>query len=187
MRKVGAQNSSGSRKDQIRALVRAFSNYLISIAYLKITPRFGKKASIQQQQTDLVERIIRPRLGKRKAAKGKSSEVARFPLWHVKRPPTRKCVLANLSKAFTLTDFWRFRSDRSNPCLAPLLGLLCEMWPPIWTRFGGTLRKPLGLQMPTVKCAGFSNIRVKDQFFTPDAPGPSEIPLRETCRANMSE
>lgn len=36
----------------------------------------------------------------------------------------------------------------------------------------------LGLQVPTVKCARFSNIRVKDQVFTPDAPGPSEIPLR---------
>ena len=36
----------------------------------------------------------------------------------------------------------------------------------------------LGLQVQTVTCAGFSNIRVKDQVFTPDAPGPLEEPLR---------
>ena len=36
----------------------------------------------------------------------------------------------------------------------------------------------LGLQVPTVKCAGISNIRVKDQVFIPDAPGPLEEPLR---------
>lgn len=84
--------------------------------YLAEHVKVRNKPSTQAQVTDMVERVIRPFLGKFKVAEVSRPDVARFHSSLSDRPTTANRALAVLSKAFSLAEVWGFRPDNSNPC-----------------------------------------------------------------------
>lgn len=84
--------------------------------YLAEHVRIRNKPSTQAQVTDLVDRVIRPALGRFKVTEVSRSDVAGFHSGLSDRPITGNRALAALSKAFSLAEVWGFRPDNSNPC-----------------------------------------------------------------------
>ena len=84
--------------------------------YLKDHVRIRNKPSTQAQVTDIVERLVRPALGRFKVAEISRADVARFHSGLSTTPVTANRCLAALSKAFSLAEVWGFRPDHSNPC-----------------------------------------------------------------------
>lgn len=85
-------------------------------SYLNDHVRVRNKPSTQSQVTDLVERIIRPALGKLKVREVSRSDIAKFHASLSDRVVTANRALAALSKAFSLAEVWGYRPDHSNPC-----------------------------------------------------------------------
>ena len=85
--------------------------------YLKDHVKVRNKPSTQAAVTDLVERVIRPALGKLKVAELARTDVARFHSGLSESPTTANRALAALSKACSLAEVWGYRPDHSNPCI----------------------------------------------------------------------
>lgn len=85
-------------------------------SYLKDHVMVRNKPSTQAQVTDLVERLIRPALGRFKEAEVSRTDVARFHSGLSASPVTANRSLAALSKACSLAEVRGFRPDHSNPC-----------------------------------------------------------------------
>lgn len=66
--------------------------------------------------TLLVNRVIRPALGRIKVSDINGADVMRFHNAHAETPYQANRALAALSKAFTLSELWGMRPDGSNPC-----------------------------------------------------------------------
>ncbi len=75
-----------------------------------------RKASTAAEYRRLLDKIILPALGKRKAADVTRADIAK--LHHANRaaPYQANRVLAVLSKMFNLAERWGLRADGSNPC-----------------------------------------------------------------------
>lgn len=84
--------------------------------YLKDHVTVRNKAKTVVGVTDLVNRIIRPKLGKLKVADVSRADVSRFHSGLSKTPTTANRALAALSKAFSLAEVWGYRDDHTNPC-----------------------------------------------------------------------
>lgn len=84
--------------------------------YLADHVRVHNKPSTQVQVTDLVERLLRPRLGKLKVAAVSRAEVSQFHISLKATPTTANRAVSALSKAFSLAEVWGYRPDHSNPC-----------------------------------------------------------------------
>ena len=72
--------------------------------YLADHVKVRNKPSTQAQVTDMVERVVRPSLGKLKAAEISRPDVAKFHSSLSDRPTTANRALAVLSKAFSLAE-----------------------------------------------------------------------------------
>lgn len=103
---------AGIREDQRKAptVSDLLDNYLTEHVMVR------NKPSTQAQVTDLVQRLIRPALGRFKVAEISRTDVARFHSSLSISPITANRMLAVLSKAFSLAEVWGFRPDHSNPC-----------------------------------------------------------------------
>lgn len=84
--------------------------------YLAEHVKVRNKPRTQAGVSDLVERLIRPALGRFKVADIARADVARFHTGLSVRPVTANRALAALSMAFSLAEVWGFRPDNSNPC-----------------------------------------------------------------------
>jgi integrase len=84
--------------------------------YLAEHVKIRNKPNTQAQVIDLVERVIRPALGRIKVSDVSRTDVARFHSGLSDRPTTANRALAILSKAFSLAEVWGFRPENSNPC-----------------------------------------------------------------------
>lgn len=74
------------------------------------------KASTEDHAKRLVDKILRPALGKLKVADVTIADVERFHSAMSATPYDANRALAALSKAFTLADGWNMRPDHTNPC-----------------------------------------------------------------------
>lgn len=84
--------------------------------YLDEHVRVRNKDSTAQAATDMVERLIRPALGRLKIADVERSDIARVHQGLSSTPYQANRVLATLSKVFSLAETWGLRPDHSNPC-----------------------------------------------------------------------
>lgn len=74
------------------------------------------KASTEDHARRLVDKILRPALGKLKVADVTLADIERFHSGMSKTPYDANRALAALSKAFTLAEVWGMRPDHTNPC-----------------------------------------------------------------------
>lgn len=97
-------------------LARAFTMAELADRYLTQHVEMKNKASTQKEFARLVERIIKPALGKYAVANVTRGDIS--ALHHRLRGTPRQAnhVLAVLSKMFHLAEVWGFRPDGSNPC-----------------------------------------------------------------------
>lgn len=116
-RRWAAQVADGGDPARVRDEERkAPTLSLVLDKYLAEHVRIRNKRSTQAQVGDLVERIIRPALGRLKVAEVSRSDVSRLHSGLSDRPVTANRVLAVLSKVFSLAEVWGYRPDNSNPC-----------------------------------------------------------------------
>jgi integrase len=116
-RRWAAQVAEGGDPAQVReeqrkapTLSQALDKYLAEHVTIR------NKPSTQAQVSDLVERIIRPALGKLKVAEVSRTDVSRLHSGLSDRQVTGNRALAILSKVFSLAEVWGYRPDNSNPC-----------------------------------------------------------------------
>lgn len=84
--------------------------------YLDEHVKVRNKAKTQNQVIDLVERLIRPALGKSKVSDVSRSDIASFHSSRAATPVTANRALSILSKMFNLAEVWGLRPEHSNPC-----------------------------------------------------------------------
>ena len=75
-----------------------------------------KKPSSVANDRRLIEKKLRPALGKRKVAEVTRGEIAKLHGGMSETPYEANRALALLSKAFNLAEIWGWRPDGSNPC-----------------------------------------------------------------------
>lgn len=85
-------------------------------SYLSAHAGKKNKASTEANARRLVEKVIKPALGKLKAADVTLADVDRFHAARSATPYVANRALAVLSKAFTLAETWGMRPPQSNPC-----------------------------------------------------------------------
>lgn len=84
--------------------------------YLAEHVALHNKASTQREFKRVVERDIRPKLGKRKVAEISRRDALELQQAHRARPYQANRILAILSKMFSLAEVWELRPMDSNPC-----------------------------------------------------------------------
>lgn len=84
--------------------------------YLESHAAPKNKASTARNAGLLVNKLIRPALGKLKVADVTSSDVARFHAANAGTPYQANRARSVLSKAFALAETWGYRERHSNPC-----------------------------------------------------------------------
>ncbi len=84
--------------------------YLADHVEKKNKPSTAKNARI------LVDKLIRPALGRLKVADTTVGDVAKFHSAHASTPYQANRALSVLSKAFALSEVWGMRPNGSNPC-----------------------------------------------------------------------
>lgn len=83
--------------------------------YLKEYVAIHNKAKTHKEVARLVERLVRPRMGRMKVAAVKRKDIADLHYGLRETPRQANHVLAFLSKAFNLCEIWGWRDERSNP------------------------------------------------------------------------
>lgn len=106
------RDPAGERQATIEAPV--VSNLLDR--YLVEHVRKRNRASTQEEVTRLVERLVRPRLGRYKVAAVTRQDMAKLHRDLGDTPRQANFVLAICSKAFSLAEVWGMRPENTNPC-----------------------------------------------------------------------
>lgn len=84
--------------------------------YLKQHVQEKNAATTVREFTRLIEKHIKPRLGRLEVAKVGTAEVSDLHFAMRKTPRSANQTLAVLSKMFNLAELWGLRPKRSNPC-----------------------------------------------------------------------
>lgn len=102
-----AEKKSELKADDMNAL---FDRYVADHLEIRNRPR------TQQRFKDLLDRLIRPELGKHKVKSVSTADVVRLHRRLAATPRQANMALAVLSKAFNLAETWDIRPKHSNPC-----------------------------------------------------------------------
>src|SRR5437762_4302201 len=75
-----------------------------------------RKASTARVYRGLLDRVVLPALGKRRAVDVTRADIAKFPHENRAAPYQANLMRAMLSRMFNLAELWGLRTDGSNPC-----------------------------------------------------------------------
>jgi integrase len=102
-----AERKAEMKADDMNSLL---DRYLLEHVEVRNRP------TTQARVRDMVNRLVRPSLGKHKAKSVSTADVVRFHRSLAATPRTANLCLAALSKAFNLAETWGVRPRHSNPC-----------------------------------------------------------------------